>query len=278
MPDWWPPATSSFAVVEEAKSRFAAVQRELNTLNAAPCEQGVATQENKILHRAALIHQALHRQLLRGGYDANATNLATTLQTGVYNCASATLLFVALSEQYDVPVQAIELPGHARALIDCGDQRYEIEVTCPVWSQAYRPIPSGSNTASQTARSAELPDGGRAVSPLGLVAMFYYNRGIDAFNDRHFATALAINRQVLLLDPDNAIARANLLATVNNWALALCDSGHFAEAERLLVEGQQLAPQHEAFQHNAVHVEQMWNRVRAAATAAQKIGSAMPSL
>jgi tetratricopeptide (TPR) repeat protein len=270
---------SNSAAIENARARFAAVQSELRNL-AVGGSDGTETagRENKVLRRAALIHHVLHQRLLRSGYDANATNLITTLQTGVYNCASATLLFVSLAEQYDVPVQAIELPGHVRAIIDCGDQRYEIEVTCPVWSQAYRAVRTASNLTNQATGTADSFDAGWPVSPLGLVASIYYNRGIDAFNDRRFAEALLINRRALLLDPDNAMVRANLLATVNNWGLALCDGGHYAEAEKLLIEGQQFAPQHEAFQHNAIHVEQIWNRMQAAAAAAQKIGSAMPSL
>ena len=38
--------------------------------------------------RIEIIHRVLHDRLLRGGYDANATDLAETLRTGIYNCAA----------------------------------------------------------------------------------------------------------------------------------------------------------------------------------------------
>ena len=105
--------------------------------------------------------------------------------------------------------------------------------------------------------------------------MIYYNRGIDAFNERRFGDAIAANRRALMLDSDNQIARGNLMAAANNWALALCDAGYFAEAERLLTDGQQFDPGHLAFAHNAAHVQQMWRKIRVA----RKIGPAVtPSL
>jgi tetratricopeptide (TPR) repeat protein len=229
------------------------------------------------LVRIQLVHQVLHQRLLHGGYNANATNLAATLQTGVYNCASATLLFVALAAEFDIQAQAIELPGHVRAVVVCQGRHYEVEVTCPVWQEAVRENEADSD-GRLSALSPEAALAGRVISPCGQVAMIYYNRGIDAFNTGRFAEAVATNRKALLLDPANKLARGNLLAAVNNWALMLCDAGHFAEAETLLAEGEQFDPSHAAFVHNAAHVQQIWSQWLQTTSAAQKTGPAMPSL
>ena len=218
------------------------------------------------LQRVELVHRVLHQRLLTGGYNANATNLAATFNTGVYNCASATLLFVAMTADLGIDVQAIELPGHVRAIVDCDDQRYEVEVTCPVWREAILHVGDAAGRAvSRVNATVSGPAGQseRPISTLGLVAMIYYNRGIDAFNERRFGDAIAANRRALMLDPDNKIARGNLMAAANNWALALCDAGYYAEAERLLADGQQFDPGHLAFVHNAAHVQRMWDQVRA---------------
>ncbi len=103
----------------------------------------------------------------------------------------------------------------------------------------------------------------RQVSPLGLVAMIYYNRGIDAFYDHRYADALAANRRALLLDPDNHTARGNLLAAVNNWRWRLSDAGRFAEAESLLSAGLHYDPTHAPFMHNTAHVQQIWSQSQA---------------
>jgi tetratricopeptide (TPR) repeat protein len=269
------------ATINQARQRFAAARDEAHHLISTESlsSDGTTASEREMLQRVQLIHQVLHQRLLGGGYNANATNLATTLQTGVYNCASATLLFVALAADLDVRAQAIELPGHVRAVVNCGQQRYEIEVTCPIWSGAVRRLDAAADLHSGGNENVgSAAEANREISPLGLVATIYYNRGIDAFNERRFAEALAANRRALLLDPENKLARGNLLAAVNNWALALCDAGYFAEAETLLVDGQQFDPNHSAFVHNATHVEQMWAQSQAAAAGALKTGPAMPSL
>ena len=96
-----------------------------------------------------------------------------------------------------------------------------------------------------------------ATSALGLIAMFYYNRGVDAVYHSRYAESVAANRKALLLDPNNATARGNLLAAVNNWALALADTGRFEEAELLLADGRRYAPDHLPFVYNAAHVQRL---------------------
>ncbi|MCC7086161.1 MAG: hypothetical protein IT427_14255 [Pirellulales bacterium] len=196
--------------------------------------------ETDTLTRTELIHQFLHDRVLRK-FRADITDLTATFDTGIYNCASATLLFVALAADVGITVQALELPGHVRAAVGDGANRWEIEITTSNWGEAIRRLES---------RAADR----RYVSPIGLVAMIYYNQGIDAFHERRFAAAIAANRRALLLDPESREARGNLLAAVNNWALALCESGRFDAAESLLAAGIKFDAKHAAFLHNAAYV------------------------
>ncbi len=209
-----------------------------------------AAQTSNVAEQIELIHRLLHQRLLHGGYDANATDLAGTFDTGIYNCASATLLFVALAEQLNLNAHAVELPGHVRAVVDCGRERCEVEATCPTLAGAVRwgAAAGGEHQRTEPARN---------VSPLGLIAMIYYNRGVEAVYHGRYAEAVAANRKALLLDPNNTTARGNLLAAVNNWALALADLKQFNEAETLLAAGRRYAPEHLPFQHNAAHVGRM---------------------
>ena len=161
------------------------------------------------------------------------------------------------------------MPGHVRVVVNCDRSLLQIEVTCPLWPDAVRPIPNVDNadlagaTGSANARTPSDSDTGRAsdtlreISVSGVLAMIYYNRGIDAFNDRRYADAVALNRKALLLDAGNQTARGNLLASINNWALALSDAGQFDAAESLLAAGRRFDPSHAAFVHNAAHIEQL---------------------
>jgi hypothetical protein len=198
--------------------------------------------------KAEAIHRLLHTQLLRR-YDADTTNIATTFNSGVYNCASATLLFVSLAADVGLDIQAFELPGHVRAALTDGANQWEVEITSSKWSEAVRQLET--NDANR-----------RDVSPIGLIAMVYYNQGIDAFHDRQFATAIAANRRALLLDDNNREARGNLLASVNNWALALCEVRQFDAAEKLLADGLKFDATHQAFTHNAAYVRKLRSQAK----------------
>jgi tetratricopeptide (TPR) repeat protein len=88
--------------------------------------------------------------------------------------------------------------------------------------------------------------------------MIYYNRGVDLLNEKRFAEAARANAKAVRLDPHNATARGNLLATVNNWAIDLGNSQHFAEAVDLLRRGLAVDRKFEPFAQNYAHVHRQW--------------------
>ena len=254
--------TADAFTLERCQSVYASVLTDVQTQ---------AASDSTTLERVETIHRTLHERLLRGGYDANATDLAETLRTGVYNCASATVLWIALANELNINAHAVEMPGHVRVVVQCDVDFDEIEVTCPRWPEAahrWEPSPPGrgqgegaavairSRSTLTPALSQKETENERRIAAPGLLAMIYYNRGIDAFNDRRYADAVALNRKALLLDAENKSARGNLLASINNWALALADAGQFDAAETLLAAGRKFDPNHAAFAHNAAHIQQ----------------------
>jgi tetratricopeptide (TPR) repeat protein len=88
--------------------------------------------------------------------------------------------------------------------------------------------------------------------------MIYYNRGVDLLAEKRFADATAVNAKALRLDPQNATARGNLLATINNWSIELGNRQQFAEAIDLLREGLAMDARFAAFAQNYVHVHHLW--------------------
>ena len=60
------------------------------------------------------------------------------------------------------------------------------------------------------------------------------------------------------MDPASSTARGNLLATLNNWSIALSSANQYAEAVDLLRQGLAFAPAYEAFALNYVHVHHQW--------------------
>jgi len=249
-------------------------------------EQEISAQEP--LQRAESIFRFMHERILTGGYDLRSSDLAGTLQTGRYNCVSASLLYHCLLEPFGIEAYGLEMPGHARTRVRMGDRILDVETTCSRWFEFVRSSKESvghegrelSPASQRGAKEPEKPssdspaaDGEtsprehdfsskrnsvRQISNLALVATIYYNRGVDFLSEGRYAEALAANAKALRLDPDHPTAWGNFLATMNNWAVFLGRSGRYAEAADLLKQGLVLAPSYEPFQANFMHVHTQW--------------------
>jgi tetratricopeptide (TPR) repeat protein len=135
-----------------------------------------------------------------------------------------------------------------------------VQTTCRAWfaaeDQGLREQLLRSTLGETAGTAAALPAVGRRLSRVGLLAVVYYNRGVDQLEAGRFAEAAAANRTAVRLDAANAAARANLLATMNNWSLELGRRGDLAEAVRLLEEGLAVAPDYVLFHENLVALHQ----------------------
>ncbi len=197
--------------------------------------------------RAEAALDYLYREILHGGYHAEATDLARALEGGDYNCVSSTVLFHCLAEGCELAVSAVETPGHVFAVIESPAGPLDVETTCRNWFQS-------PDLAAQANRTGVR----RRLSAAGLVALVYYNRGVDLLSKHRFAEAIIANLKALQLDPQNGAARGNWLAGVNNWALAHNGRNEFARAVTLLRYGLLAAPDHRPFRINFVAVHQRW--------------------
>lgn len=92
--------------------------------------------------KARHVYEYLHREILTGSYDLNLSSAAACLQTGTYNCVSATALFNALAGDVGLTSYGLEMTGHAKSRILCGNSYLDIETTCPKWDLLPdRPMP-----------------------------------------------------------------------------------------------------------------------------------------
>jgi tetratricopeptide (TPR) repeat protein len=207
------------------------------------------------------IFKFLHQKVLYAGYDLAYTDLRRVLDEGRFNCISAVVVFGYLADRCGLDCRGLEMPGHAACRVLTADGPIEVETTCPRWfslSEAEKSrIPACGN---RSIGAASPPDRTKAreVSPIQLAAMIYYNRGVDFLAEKHFAEAAAANAKALRLDPANATARGNLLATLNNWSIELVNSNRFDEAVQRLRQGMALDPQFAPFTQNFIHVHHQW--------------------
>ncbi len=208
----------------------------------------------------------MHRRVLRGGYDLACTDLRRVLDEGRFNCISASVLFNYLAGQCGLECRGLEMPSHAMSRVLLADGPVDVETTCPQWfsvSGTLRvPIPrtesAGYGSTGPHTACADYNSQAREVSPIQMAAMIYYNRGVDLLGEKRFAEAAAANAKALRLDPKNATARGNLLATINNWSIDLGDRGEYVEAVRLLRQGLAMDAKFAAFGQNYVHVHHQW--------------------
>ncbi len=204
----------------------------------------------------------MHRRILRGGYALDCTDLTSALDHGRFNCVSASVLFHCLAEQFGLRVCGLETPGHAMARVLLPDGNLDVETTCPEW---FRVAGDPKKRAESAAPALAAPCSAvradstfRQVTDVQLVAMIYYNRGVDLLGQKRFAEALAANAKALRLDPSSTTARGNLLATLNNWAISLSGEGSFVRAVELLREGIAVDSGYAPFQTNYLRVHRQW--------------------
>ena len=210
--------------------------------------------------RAQLVLEFLHRRILTGGYDLASSDLRAALDEGRFNCVSASVLFNCLARHAGLAVCGLEMPGHAMSRVLLSDDVIDIETTCPKWFRL-----AGDPKQQAEHLEATLGEGAprdrsrvRPITDLELTAMIYYNRGVDLLAENRFALAAAANAKALRLDPNSTTALGNLLATVNNWAIALGATGQYADAADLLRRGIEMDPAYETFHLNAAHVYHQW--------------------
>lgn len=203
----------------------------------------------------------MHREILVSGYELECTDLAATLTRGHFNCVSSTVLYNCLAARFGLNPVGMELPGHAMSRLHLDGKHIDVETTCPAWFRLQHDPKRRAALIAKTIGADPHASGirlGREVSPVELVAMIYYNRGVDLLTAHRFAEAAAANAKALRLDPSSATARGNLLATLNNWAIMVGASQEFEQAIDLLQQGLNLDPHYETFGANYVHLYYQW--------------------
>jgi hypothetical protein len=210
---------------------------------------------------AAALLAWLHQRVLTGGYDARCSDLAATLREGRYNCVTSAVLFHMLAADVGLPTAFVECRGHVLVDVLGPDGPIAVETTCPTWLDGAAGRPPEAAPAATGAPAVPRPGSAethrRTISETGLVAIAFYNRGVDCLEAGDPAGAVGANWLALQCDPASDAARTNLLAAVNDWALAQAAQGELDTAQELLSAGLQLAPSHGPLLKNQDAVRRM---------------------
>ncbi len=197
--------------------------------------------------------QWLHGRSMQGGYNAGQTDLSTLLDTGTFNCVSSATFYNVLGRRLGLDLRAIEVPDHAFSIIYDGTRHADVETTTVAGFNPAR------NRAAVDAFEKKtgfhyIPDRHRAkrreIGDAGLVAVTYYNHGVDLTREGKFYEALLAYFRALSLDPESASAVKNVLAVLANWSGKLADKGQFDHALDVISVGLELAPEDRTLAHN----------------------------
>jgi tetratricopeptide (TPR) repeat protein len=233
-------------------ARLAAIEREAKAATASarsPFERG-----------AALL-KFLHSKPMAKGYSAQQTDVSTILDTGTFNCVSSAALYNILARRLGLDARAVEVPDHAFSVVYDGTAHADVETTTA----------RGFNPARNQAAQAEfrkltgfayIPDSHRdrrrEVGELGLLAIVYYNHGVELTRQKRYQEALLSYFRAMSLDPEFASAVQNALAVLANWSGELSRQRKFEEAIGVAGMGLQLAPQDAALLNNHRAVWSQW--------------------
>ncbi|MCE9607204.1 MAG: hypothetical protein K8U03_20145 [Planctomycetia bacterium] len=211
--------------------------------------------------RARGVLEYLHSRVLTGGFRDTSTKLDEAFEHGRFNCISSVILFRTLAARFGLTVHGVEVPGHAYAVVEAADESFIVQTTCRDWFAADGDTSLQRSLLRRTigaaaADTAEQAKRERRLSDVGMLAVVYYNRGVDHLEAGSHEAAIEANRTALKLDAANEAARANLLAGLNNWSLELGRRGDFPQALRMLETGLQYAPEYGLFHENLVALYQ----------------------
>jgi hypothetical protein len=172
--------------------------------------------------RIRAIHTFLHAQVLRGTYQASASDPGAALLGGAYNCASATALFVALAREFGVEAYPVSVVGHVWCRVEASGGSFDVETTCRDWFVllARREARQPGDVSRDTPAWQDHVRRAAAARRLGereFLAIFHYNRGVHMLREGRFSAAAAANLAALWLDWRCEPAYGNLAAALAGW-------------------------------------------------------------
>jgi tetratricopeptide (TPR) repeat protein len=194
-------------------------------------------------------------------YAKDQTSLVALLDSGNYNCVSSALLYLLVGRHLGLDVRAIEVPDHAFAVLYDGTRHADVETTGALGFNPDRDAKrlsfferlTGFHRPPEDKRELR-----REVSGIGLVAIVYYNHGVDDQESHRYSPALGEYFRALSLDPEDVSAVQNVLSALANWSSELIQAQHYQEAVQELAVGLALAPDDAALVNNHLAAWGRW--------------------
>lgn len=218
--------------LDELTNRLRTAAVELKATTAA--KTGSASVDDSAKTEAVM--EYLYSRILTR-YSELQTRVDVALESGTYNCVSASILFYYLAKSIDLDVEGVETPEHSFCTVLINGAPIDVETTNPY----------GFNPGSKKALISSVADEKRWIivpqtkylnrKPVGdrrMLALIYGNRITLKEREGDYAGAvnLAVNADAL---QGTAESRRNLAQSFVNYAIRLSRQGKYLEGIDFIV-------------------------------------------
>ncbi len=198
-------------------------------------------------HRAAELFYYLHRQILRR-FETRPITLIDLWTRGRYNCITASYLYFVFARRYDLPVAIVETPMHAYVRLNIRPS-LAIELTLPKrgfgFSQTRDDVlsnllnaglitPYDLSTTGVDALFKAYQDRQRVLTPVQILAVFFYNRALAAYEHRDMPHAFQYALAAHLIHPEDARYRRLTRDFARAYATALRQDGETENLQAIM--------------------------------------------
>jgi tetratricopeptide (TPR) repeat protein len=226
----------------------------------AEAQDKIATAKSPFEKGEALLHY-LHAGPMHKGYVGQQTDLAAILDTGTFNCVSSATLYNVVARRLGLDARGIEVPNHAFSILYNGTDHADVETTTAGGFNPARDQAAQEQFTKLTG-FAYIPDSNRdqrrEVNEIGLVAITYYNHGVELTRQKRYHEALLAYFRSMSLDSEFDSAVKNALAVLANWSVELSREKKFDQAIDVLSAGLALAPKDATLVNNHQAVWSQW--------------------
>lgn len=203
----------------------------------------------------------LHQGPFQQGYVSKQTNVSTILEEHTFNCVSSATLYNIVGRKLGLDLRAVEVPEHVFSILYDRQKHFDIETTTEAGFNPARDKQAQEDFTKLTG-FAYIPDSNRderrEIGETGLLAITYYNHGVQHTQDKQYQAALMAYFRAMSMDAEFDSAVKNALSALANWSAELSRSEKFEDALRVVEVGVDLAPNDATLLNNQKAVWSEW--------------------
>src|SRR5678816_2308615 len=217
--------------------------------------------------RARRLLTELHRVALHR-YEASTDRFTDLLDTGTFNCVSASLLYLIAARQIGLEPAAAETPLHVFVVLEMGASHIDIETTSPTGFDVRRDLSEFRSfiLANKYVTPEELAQRGldtifnefnnltHPVTPEHAIAFLYHNAGLRALQAGQPGTAASELIKAVRIYPKLGYRSDDLRRTLAWSVRELYDAGDYLGAFRVAEVSMKMFPDRTAVRERFVAV------------------------